>query len=120
MITSTDLNSSSIRARYQRRNFCARSTNGAGIIAPPITGRAPPDRNHWALAQTVEMQRSAFGRGDDVGGGAGAPGFRNFDGARGAKRFRNPGDGFARFRKDIVLEISARKRDPQTADILRQ
>src|SRR5216684_5299534 len=34
MITSTDLNNSSTRARYQRRNFCARSTSGAGIIAP--------------------------------------------------------------------------------------
>src|SRR3954454_8695580 len=34
MITSTDLNSSSTCARYQRRNFCARSTSGAGIMAP--------------------------------------------------------------------------------------
>src|SRR6266550_9364182 len=33
-ITSTDLNRSSTRARYERRDFCARSTNGAGIIAP--------------------------------------------------------------------------------------
>ena len=36
MITSTDLNSSSTCARYQRRNFCARSTSGAGTIAPAI------------------------------------------------------------------------------------
>ena len=34
MMTSTDLNSSSTWARYQRRNFCARSTSGAGTIAP--------------------------------------------------------------------------------------
>src|ERR1700712_2935314 len=33
-ITSTELKISSTRARYQRRNFCARSTSGAGIIAP--------------------------------------------------------------------------------------
>src|SRR5216684_4275125 len=33
-ITSTVLKSSSTRARYQRRNFCARSTSGAGIMAP--------------------------------------------------------------------------------------
>ena len=36
MITSTDLNSSSTFARYQRRNFCARSTSGAGTMAPAI------------------------------------------------------------------------------------
>src|SRR5437867_993897 len=35
-ITSTDLNSSSTFARYQRRNFCARSTSGAGTMAPAI------------------------------------------------------------------------------------
>src|SRR5664280_580036 len=34
MMTSTDLNSSIIWARYQRRNFCARSISGAGIMAP--------------------------------------------------------------------------------------
>src|SRR5216684_3811136 len=36
MITSTDLNNSSTWARYQRRNFCARSTSGAGTMAPAI------------------------------------------------------------------------------------
>ena len=36
MMTSTDLNSSSTFARYQRRNFCARSTSGAGTIAPAM------------------------------------------------------------------------------------
>ena len=35
-ITSTVLNSSSTWARYQRRNFCARSTSGAGTMAPAI------------------------------------------------------------------------------------
>src|SRR5712675_868320 len=34
MMTSTEAKISSILARYQRRNFCARSTSGAGIIAP--------------------------------------------------------------------------------------
>src|SRR5258705_1341193 len=36
MITSTDLNSSSTFARYQRRNFYVRSTSGAGAITPAI------------------------------------------------------------------------------------
>ena len=35
-----------------------------------------------ALAQAVEMQRRAFGRGDNVGSRAGTRGFRDFDGAR--------------------------------------
>ena len=80
MITSTDLNSSSTCARYQRRNFCARSTNGAGTIAPAISrSRTAGSKSFGALAQAIEMQRRAFGGGDDIGRGAGARGLGNFD-----------------------------------------
>ena len=33
----------------------------------------------WPLAQPIEMQRGAFAGGDDIGGGAGARGFGDFD-----------------------------------------
>jgi len=38
------------------------------------------------------MQRRAFGRGDDIGRGAGARGFGDFDGLRGAERLGNARD----------------------------
>ncbi len=72
------------------------------------------------LAQAIEMQRGAFGRGDDIGRGAGARGFGNFDRSRRAKRLGDARDGLDGFRENIVLEIAAGDRDPQTADVLRQ
>ena len=74
-------NSSSTRSRYQRRNFCAWTTSAAGTIAPAISrSRTAGSKSLGAAAQPVEMQRRAFGRGDDVAGGARAlalPGFRS-------------------------------------------
>ena len=64
-------------------------------------------------AQPIEMQRGAFGGGDDIGGGAGARGFGNFDRARGAERLGDAGDGLDRFGENVVLEISAGNGDPQ-------
>src|SRR3979490_2101646 len=66
------------------------------------------------------MQRSAFGGGDDIGRGAGAGGFRDFDRSRGAERLGDAGDRFYGFGKNVVLEISAGDGDPQAADVLRQ
>jgi hypothetical protein len=100
MITSTDLNSSSTLARYQRRNFCARSTSGAGTMAPAIRrSRTAGIEIVRALAQPVEMQRGAFGGGDHVSRGAGARGFGNFDRGRRVQRFRDPRNGLDRFGK---------------------
>ena len=60
-----------------------------------------------ALAQAIEMQRGAFGRGDDVGRGAGAGGFGNFDRSGGAERLGDARDGFDGLRENILLEIAA-------------
>ena len=71
------------------------STNGAGIIAPamqPVAHRRIEIVR--TLAQPVEMQRGAFGGGDDIGRGAGARGFGDLDGARRAQRLGDAGDGF--------------------------
>src|ERR1700722_18693534 len=108
--TSTDLNSSATCARYQRRNHraCDQAITHRGIeILRPC-------------AQAIEMKRGAFAGRDDVGGGAGAGGFRNFDHAADAKRFRDTRYGFAGLGKDILLEIAAGERDAQIADALRQ
>src|ERR1700704_592720 len=66
------------------------------------------------------MQRSAFGGGDDIGSGAGAGGFRDFDRSRGAERLGDAGDGLYGFGKNVLLEISASDGDPHAADVLRQ
>ena len=66
------------------------------------------------------MQRGAFAGGDDIGGGAGARGFRDFDDACGAERLGDAGDSLGGFRENVVLEISAGNRDAQSPDILRQ
>ena len=72
------------------------------------------------LAQAVEMQRRALDGGDDIGGGAGARGLRDFDHARRAERLGDAGDGLLRFRKYVALKISTGDGDPQAADVLRQ
>ena len=120
-ITSTVLNSSSTWARYQRRNFCARSTSGAGIIAPASSrSRTAGSKSFGRRAQPIEMQRGAFGGGDHIGRGAGARGFRNFDRPGCAERLGDAGDGLHALRENVVLEIPAGDRDAQSADILRQ
>ena len=80
MITSTDLNSSStlcaipaaefLRAVDQRRRHHRAGDQAIAHRRIEIVR---------ALAQAVEMQRGAFGGGDDVGRGAGARGFGDFD-----------------------------------------
>ena len=60
-----------------------------------------------AFAQPVEMERRAFGRGDDEGRGAGAFGLRNFDVAIGAERGGDPIDGVAGFAA-LAFEIARR------------
>ena len=110
MMTSTSLNSSSTCSRYQRRNFCAWSTRGAGIIAPAISrSRTAGSKSFGALAQPIEMQRRAFGGGDDIGRGAGARGFREFDSSRRAERFRDALDGLNRFREKRPCGNSRRR-----------
>ena len=52
-----------------------------------------------ALAQPIEMQRGAFGGGDDIGRGAGARGLGNFDHPGRAERLCHPGDGLDGFGK---------------------
>ena len=121
MITSTDLNSSSTRARYQRRNFCARSTSGAGIIAPASSrSRTAGSKSFGRLRRRSRCSEAPSAGGDDIGGGAGARGFGDFDDARGAERPGDAGDGLDGFGENVVLKISAGDRDPQTADVLRQ
>ena len=66
-----------------------------------------------ALAQAIEMQRGAFGGGDDIGRGAGARGFGNFDRAGGAERLGDAGDGLDCLGENVLLEIAAGDRDPQ-------
>ena len=66
------------------------------------------------------MQRGAFAGGDDIGGGAGARGFGDFDHAGGAERRGDTPDRFLRLGKQICLEMTAGNGDPLTADILRQ
>jgi len=65
-----------------------------------------------SLPQAIEMQRSAFGGGDDVGGGAGARGFGDFDRMRGTERLGDPGDRLHGFGEDILLKIAAGNRNP--------
>ena len=117
-ITSTDLNSSSTCARYQRRNFCARSTSGAGIIAPAIRrSRTAGSKSFGRWRRRSRCSEAPSAGGDDIGGGAGARGFGDFDRPRGAERLGDAGDGLDGFREDVVLEIAAGDRDAQIADI---
>ena len=62
------------------------------------------------------MQRGALGGGDDVGSGAGARGFRQLHGPRGAERLRDARDRFDGLRKHVLLEIAAGDRNPQPGD----
>jgi hypothetical protein len=73
-----------------------------------------------ALAQAIEMQRGAFGCGDDIGRGARTGGLGNLDGLRYSKRLRHLRNGLGCLRKHVVLEIAASDRDPEVADALRQ
>ena len=73
-----------------------------------------------AFSQSIQMQRGAFAGGDDIGRGAGARGFRNFDGAQGAERPGDASDRLLGFGRDVVLKISAGDGDPQPADIPRE
>ena len=83
-------------SRYQRRNFCAWTTSDAGTIAPAISrSRTAGSKSCAARAQAVEMQRRAFGRGDDIGRGARALGFGNFDLARDVERLGDARDRLA-------------------------
>ena len=67
------------------------------------------------------MQRGAFGGGDDIGRGAGARGFGDFDrscvapSALATRATASTASG-----KHVLLEIAAGNRDPQPADVLRQ
>src|SRR5262249_55540946 len=122
-ITSTDRNSSSTLARYQRRNFCARSTSTAGTIAPAMrrsrTAGAGRRRHERAgdeavahggieilrpLAQAVEMERSGLGGGDDVSRRAGARRFGQNDGLGRAERLRHARDSLLRLGENVLLE----------------
>ena len=56
------------------------TTSGAGTMAPAISrSRTAGSKSRGLRAQAVEMQRRAFGRGDDIGGGARARRFGDFD-----------------------------------------
>ena len=90
---------------------------GAGTIAPAIRrSRTAGSKSFGAFAQAIEMQRRAFGGGDDVGRGAGARGLGNFDRRvwRRApwRRARRP----RCLRENVLLEIAAGNRDPQAGD----
>ena len=114
MIASTSLNSSSTRARYQRRNFCAWFTERGrhhGARDQPVAHRRIEIVR--ARAQTIEMQRRAFGRGDDVGRGARAGGFRDFDLAGDAERLGDALDRGQCLRECALAEIAAGDRNTQ-------
>ena len=72
-ITSTSRTAAATSSWNQRRNFCACTTQAAGTMAPAISrSRTAGSKSAARRAQPVEMERRAFGRGDEVGGGAGA------------------------------------------------
>ena len=99
MITSTDAKSSSTRARYQRRNFCARSTSAAGIIAPASRrSRTAGSKSFGRLRRRSRCKRRAFAGGDDIGCGAGARGFGNFDRCASRRAPWRPGRPLRRLR----------------------
>ena len=121
MMTSTDLNSSSTCARYQRRNFCARSTSGAGIMAPAIRrSRTAGSKSFGRWRRRSRCSEAPSVVRDDIGGGAGARGLGNFDRAGRTERAGDARDGFDRLGKHVLLEIAAGDRDPQRPDVLRQ
>ena len=79
----TDRNSSRTRARYQRRNFCARSTSARRDQSRRRSaGRAPPGRSRLRRVRSrSRCSARAFAGGDDIGRGAGPRALR-------ATRFR--------------------------------
>ena len=104
-------NSSSTCSRYQRRNFCALTTQAArdhGAGDQPVAhGGIEVAR---ACAQAVEMQRGALARGDDVGRGARPRRFGDLDLARGAERRGDARERGLRLRRTRRRGNSRRRR----------
>ena len=102
------------RSRYQRRNFCACTTAAAGTSAPAISrSRTSGSKSSGRGAQPLQMQRGAFRRGDDIGGGCGraAP-----PESRSLGRTQRRGDGIHRRQslgRGAGAEISARRGNAQ-------
>ena len=115
-MASTSEKSLSTSRWYQRRNFCALVTSEAGSMAPAISrSRVAGSKSLARVRSRLQMQACRLACCNDVGGRAGALGFRYLDVAIGAKRRGDAIDGVNRFCSP-AFEIAAGDRDAQSVN----
>ncbi len=108
-----------IAAWTRRRTFWACATQAAGTMAPASRrSRTAGSKSPLRVAQTLEVEGGALGRGDEIGGGAGPERAGQVDDRAGAER---TGDGVERVERlgfGLVGEIAPQAADPQARDAL--
>ena len=116
--TSTSRKVSSTRSRYQRRNFCALTTQAPGSIAPAIRrSRTSGSKSSARSRKRSSVQRRALDHGDEIGGGARAVATPGSSTVRSALSARGHAvDRLEGRRLAAAGEIAAEPRDAQVRE----